>query len=73
MQHTGVADTSPYNERLESVYVVESAVVLNVDIPVSAYGYTVLSRCGVFKVEDLSSRGLILISVLSSCISNFCR
>ena len=38
MQYAGVADTGPYNERLENIYAVESAVVPNVDIPVSARG-----------------------------------
>ena len=28
MQHKRVSDTGPYNERLESIYAVESAVVL---------------------------------------------
>ena len=38
MQHAGIADIGPYNERLESTHVVESAVVPNVDIPISAPG-----------------------------------
>ena len=55
MQHTRVADTGPYNERLESIYAVESAVVLNVDIHRTCIGvWVTLSRYGFFKVEDLS-------------------
>ena len=38
MQDAGVADIGPYNERLESIHAVESAVVPNVDKPVSAPG-----------------------------------
>ena len=38
IQRACVADTAPYNETLKSTYAVESAVVPDVDIPVSAHG-----------------------------------
>ena len=59
MQHTGVADTDPYNERLKSIYVVEFAMVVNVDITCIDI-WVILSRYDVFMVEDLSSRNPIL-------------
>ena len=38
MQYAGKADIGHYNERLESTYAVESAVIPNVDIPVLVPG-----------------------------------